>query len=201
MNWIYGGSFLLSKDDYNKEDDADWLSTQDSEEVPSDHEPELSEQRINLDTGSDVSDNEHEVLSSIQIANKTNAPNPLDTLTLSKIYAVAEFLEMDKLRNEVIELLGMRLGDDMEAPGQALTYAFKRCGADSPLRKLLIEFTACSAPVLDLLQDSSFDATSELWRALVEELTRVRGADVLSRGDWAQHFQSTVSEYCVRTPS
>jgi hypothetical protein len=207
MNWIYGKGFLLPKDikkkDNNKENDAEWLSTQGSEgsQTGDDFDkivsPELSTKRISLDTGLDISDDEQETQSAFQIKPENNAPTPLDTLTLSKIYAVAEFLEMNDLCNEIIELLGARLGHDVKTPGQALTYAFCRCEVDSPLCKLLVDFTASSAPILDLLQDATFDATLELWRALVEGLTRVRGADVLSRGDWAQHFESTLGEYRV----
>jgi hypothetical protein len=196
MNWIYGRGFLLPKDQ-NKEDDAEWLFTQASEGVQSDDEPELFEERINLDTGSDISDNEQEAQSPTLTACKIDAPILLDTLTLSEIYAIAEFLEMHKLCNEIMELLDKRLGHDMRTPGQTLTYVFNRCGAHSPLRELLVDFTARSAPTFDVLQDPTFDATSELWRALVEELTRVRGADVLRGKDWTQHFESTLGEYRI----
>jgi hypothetical protein len=180
MNWIHGKGFLLPKDQ-DKEDDAEWLFTSAFAGIQSDDEPELSEKRINLDTGYDISDNEQEAQSPTPTACKIDAPTLPDTLTLSKIYAVAEFLEMHKLCNEIIKLLGKRLGHDMKTPGQALTYVFSRCNINSPLRKLLVDFTARSAPIFDVLQDPTSDATSELWRALVEELTRVRGADVLHR--------------------
>lgn len=217
MNWIYGEGFLLSEDQTTG-DDAERLSPQAFEENQSHDEPkslnvshllsngklhretvrpEPSEKIINLDEISDLSDNEQEAQSPLQTAIEANSPAPLDTLTLSKIYAVAEFLEMDRLRNEIIELLGKRLGHDMKTPGPALTYAFNRCDAGSPLRGLLVDFTARSAPIYDLLKDPTFDATPELWRALVEELTRVRGADVLRQSEWVEHFESTLGDYHV----
>jgi len=212
MNWIYGEGFLLPEDQ-TSEDDAEASEENQSHDEPKSlnvshllsngnlHRetvrPEPSEKIINLDELSDFSDNEQEAQSPLQTAIEANSPTPLDTLTLSKIYAVAELLGMDRLRNEIIELLGQRLGHDMKTPGPALTYAFDRCDAGSPLRGLLVDFTARSAPIYDLLKDPTFDATPELWRALVEELTRVRGADVLRQSEWVEHFESTLGEYRV----
>jgi hypothetical protein len=215
MNWIYGEGFLLPKD-IAKSDGADWLSTQASQDTQDTQDtnepasllvvehgsgyrqavsPEPSTKVIDLAFGSDLSDDEPETHAPGDASTEIEAPTPLDTMMLSKLYALAEFLRMDKLCNELIQLLGKRLGYDKKTPDQALIYAFKRCGADSPLRKLLIDFTARSAPILDASQDSTFDATPELWRALVKELTTVRGADVLRPGEWAQYFESTFDEY------
>ena len=211
MNWIYGEGF-----DTAKSDGADWLSTQASQDTQDTNEPasllvveygsgyrevvspEPSTKVVDLASGSDFSDDEQEEHVPGDASNETEPPTPLDTMILSKLYALAEFLKMDKLCNELIELLGQRLGYDKKTPDQALIYAFKRCGADSPLRKLLIDFTARSAPIVDVLQDPTFDATPELWRAMVKELTAVRGADVLRPGEWAQYFDSTLGEYRVR---
>jgi hypothetical protein len=215
MNWIYGEGFLLPKDTA-KSDGADWLSTQASQDTQDTNEPasllvvehgsgyrqevspEPSTKVVDLASGSDFSDDEQEKHVPGDASNETEPPTPLDTMMLSKLYALAEFLKMDKLCNELIELLGQRLGYDKKTPDQALIYAFKRCGPDSPLRKLLIDFTARSAPIVDVLQDPTFDATPELWRAMVKELTAVRGADVLRPGEWAQYFDSTLGEYRVR---
>jgi hypothetical protein len=215
MNWIYGEGFLLPKDTA-KSVDADWLSTQASQEAQDtdgpasllvvEHgsgyrqaiSPEPSIKVIDLASGSDFSDDEQEVPAPAgDASNKTEPPTPLDTMMLSKLYALAEFLKMDKLCSELINLLGKRLGHDKKTPDQALIYAFKRCGADSRLRKLLIDFTARSAPIVDVLEDPTFDATPEVWRAMVKELTTVRGADVLRPGEWAQYFESTFDEYRV----
>ena len=37
----------------------------------------------------------------------------------------------------------------------------------------------------------------ELWRALVEGLTSVRGADALRGGEWSEHFEATLDDYRV----
>ena len=208
MNWIYGEGFLFPKDNATS-DDADWFSTQASEEVQDTNGPAehlvvehssgfrqrvahlLATRVIDTATGSDFSDDEQDY-----IAFEADAPTPLGTMMLSKIYALAEFLEMKQLRNEIIELLGQRLGYDRKTPGQALIYAFQRCSAGSPLRGL-IDFTARAAPISDLLRDSTFDATPELWRALVEGLTSVRGADALRGGEWSEHFEATLDDYRV----
>jgi hypothetical protein len=212
MNWIYGQGFLLPEDDAGS-DDADWFSTQASGEVQDANEradhivvehgsgfrqsvaPVPATKFIDTSAGSDFSDDEQDSQALKKSTPKTDAPTPLDTMMLSKIYALAEFLEMDKLCNELIELLGQHLGYDEETPGQALIYAFQRCGADSPLRRLLIDFTARSAPISDVIDDPTFDATSELWRALVRELATVRGADVLNANQWAEHFEATLGDY------
>jgi hypothetical protein len=216
MNWIYGQGFLLPKDNAMS-DDADWFSTQASEDVHQDTNgpvhhiivehgsgfrqsvaPMPATKVIDTATGSDFSDDEQGSRAlEKNTTNRTDAPTPLDTMMLSKIYALAEFLEMDKLCNEIIELLGQRLGYDGKTPGEALIYAFQRCSADSPLRELLIDFTARSAPIFDVLNDPAFDATPELWRAMVRELTSVRGADVLRGGEWTQHFGATIGDYRV----
>ena len=214
MNWIHGEGFLLPKDTENRSG-ADWLSTQASQDVQDREDPasplvvehgsgyrqavspEPSTKVIDLASGSDFSGDEQEVPASRDASEKTGPPTPLDTMMLSKLYALAEFLKMDQLCDELVQLLGKRLGYDKKTPDQALIYAFKRCGADSPLRKLLIDFTAHSAPIVDVLQDPTFDATPELWRAMVKELTTVRGADVLRPGEWEQYFESTFSEYRV----
>lgn len=211
MNWIYGQGFLLPKDTAVS-DGADWLSTQASEEAQDTDEPasllvvehgsgfrqavspEPSTKFIDLVTGSDFSNEEQETPAS---GEETEAPTPLDTMTLSKLYALAEFLKMDELCNELIELLGKRLGYDGKTPSSALVYAFERCSAGSPLRELLIDFTARSTPILDPLGVSTLDATPELWRALVKELIVVRGADVLDGSQWAEHFESTLGDYRV----
>ena len=210
MNWIYGEGFLLPKD-AAKGDGADWFSTQASEEVQDTTEPasllvehgsgyrqavspEPSTKVIDLATGSDFSDGEQEPDAP---GVKTKAPTPLDTMMLSKLYALAEFLKMDKLCNELIELLGKRLGYEGRTPSSALVYAFERCSAGSPLRELLVDFTARSTPILDPLGVSTLDATPELWRALVKELIVVRGADVLDGSQWEEHFESTLSDYRV----
>ncbi|GAB7327450.1 hypothetical protein MBLNU13_g11334t1 [Cladosporium sp. NU13] len=209
MNWIYGEGFLLRKDTAES-DDADWLSTQASREAQATNEavsllvvehgsgyrqavsPVPSTRFIDSVTGSDFSDGEQETHAPGDASAEIEAPTPLDTMMLSKLYALAEFLKMDKLCKELIELLCKRLGYDEKTPNQALIYAFKRCAADSLLRKLLIDFTARSAPILDASQDSTFDATTDLWPALVKELTGVRGADVLRGGDWTEHFEATL---------
>jgi hypothetical protein len=215
MNWIYGEGFLLPKDTA-KSDGSDWFSTQASEEVqdtngPADYlvvehgsgfcqsvAPMPATKVIDTATGSDFSDDEQDSQAlKKNTLSKNDAPTPLDTMMLSKIYALAEFLEMDKLRNEIIELLGQRLGYDGTTPGEALIYAFQRCSADSPLRELLIDFTARSAPIFDVLNHPAFDATPGLWRAMVRELTSVRGADVLRGGEWTEHFESTLGDYRI----
>lgn len=215
MNWIYGKEFLLPKDT-PKSDDSDWFSTQAYEEVQDTNGPANylvvehgsgfrqsvatmpATDVIDTATGSDFSDDEQNSQAlEKNTQSKNDAPTPLDTMMLSKIYALAEFLEMDKLRNEIIELLGQCLGYDGKTPGQALIYAFQRCSADSPLRELLVDFTARSAPTHDVLKDPAFDATPELWRAMVKELTGVRGADVLRGGEWTEHFESTLGDYRV----
>jgi hypothetical protein len=215
MNWIYGQGFLLPKDDAMS-DDADWFSTQASEDVhqdtngPVDHiivehgsgfrqsvAPVPTTKFIDTTTNLDFSDHEQDSQALENITHKADAPTPLDSMMLSKIYALAEFLQMDKLCNELIELLGQRLGYDKKTPGQALIYAFQRCSADSPLRKLLIDFTARSAPIFHVLDDPTFDATPELWRALVRELATVRGADVLNADQWVEHFEATLGDYCL----
>lgn len=212
MNWIYGQGFLLPKDNPGS-DDAEWLSTQASEEVQDtnghvDHivvehasgfrqsvAPVAATKFIDTAAGSDFSDDEQDSQALKDATPSIDAPTPLDSMMLSKIYALAEFLEMDKLCNELIELLGQRLGYEKETLGQALIYAFQRCSADSPLRKLLIDFTARSAPISHVLDDPTFDATPELWRALVRELATVRGADVLDADQWAEHFEATLGDY------
>lgn len=215
MNWIYGAGFLLSKDN-GKSDDAELLSTQASEEAqdtggPADYlvvehgsgfresvAPVPATKIIDRSvTESDLSDDEQNSQALGNITHKAGAPTSLDSMMLSKIYTLAEFLEMEKLCNELIELLGKRLGYDKKTPGQALIYAFQRCGAGSPLRKLLIDFTARSARIFDVLEDPTFDAPPELWRALVEELTTVRGADVLKGDQWAEHFEASLGDYRV----
>jgi hypothetical protein len=48
-----------------------------------------------------------------------------------------------------------------------------------------------------VLDDPTFDATPELWRALVRELATLRGADVLNGNQWAEHFEATLGDYCL----
>ena len=214
MNWIYGGGFLLPKDN-TQIDETEWFFTQASDEAQNtngpaghlvvEHGPGVRQsvtptrftKLFDIPTGSDFSDNEQETRVPGDASTKTEAPTPLDTMTLSKIYALAEFLQMKDLCNEIIELLGQRLGYDNKTPGQALTYAFERCGPDSPLRKLLIDFTALSAPIYDVLHDPAFEASPALWRALVGELARVRGGNFLRPHGWEQNFGSSLGEYRV----
>lgn len=135
MNWIYGEGFLLRKDTAES-DDADWLSTQASREAQATNEaasllvvehgsgyrqavsPVPSTTFIDLATGSDFSDGEQETHAPGDASAEIEAPTPLDTMMLSKLYALAEFLKMDKLCNELIELLGKRLGYDEKTPNQ-----------------------------------------------------------------------------------
>lgn len=153
------------------------------------------------DDDNDFSDNEQneqaeqaaQALS--DIATNADAPTPLDTMTLSKIYALAELLEISKLRNEIIDLLIKRLCHDMATPGHALSYALQRCEPDSPLRRLLVRFTARSAPIDDFLGDSTLDP---LPRALIEALAVVRGDQCLDQVESTREFERTAGDYHVR---
>lgn len=214
MNWIYARGFLLPKDNPKKQETAA-PTTQASAEVQRIDEsadsilvehgsgyrqsvaPQPLTRVIDGDYVIDSSDDEQKTKAVKYPSTKTPAPTPLDALMLSKIYALAEFLQIKDLCNEIINLLGQRLGYDRKTPGQALIYAFQRCGADSPLRKLLIDFTARAAPISDVLEESTFDATPELLRAMVKELTVVRGADVLRGVEWTEHFEDTLGDYRV----
>jgi hypothetical protein len=155
---------------------------------------------VDLDEGSDGSGDDEPAQALRGSQARTDAPTPLDTLTLSKVWALAKLLGVPKLCDEIIDLLGKRLGYDMKTPGDALIYAFQRCRPDSPLRRLLVDFTARSAPITDLLEAPNFDATDfapELWCALVGGLTMVRGNQYLNQAEWAQNFEHTVSEYYI----
>lgn len=214
MNWTYGEGFLLPKDNAQN-DETEGFSTQASEEVqdtngPADHlvvehgsglrqsvAPIPSTKLFDIPTGSDFSDDEQPTHAPGDVLTKTEPPTQLDTMTLSKIYALAELLQMKNLCNEIIELLGQRLGYDNKTPGQALIYAFERCRPDSPLRKLLVDFTALSAPIYDMLHDLAFEVSPELWRALVERLAMVRGSNFLLSHEWEQNFESSLGGYRV----
>jgi hypothetical protein len=153
---------------------------------------------VDLDEGSDGSNDDEPAQAPESSQARTDAPTPLDTLTLSKIWALAKLLGIPKLCDEIIDLLGKRLGYDMKTPGDALIYAFQRCRPDSPLRRLLVDFTARSAPITDLLEAPDFDATDfapELWCALVGGMIMVRGNQYLDQAEWAENFEHTVSEY------
>lgn len=132
---------------------------------------------------------------------RSDPPTPLDTLTLSKIYTLAEQLEMPELCNEIIEVLGKRLGHDKATPSHALVYAFQRSKINSPLRELLVDYTSRSAPIDDMLDDTTFDTdecTPELLRALVKKLGEVRGTLCFSEAEWLEHFEMTVHRYVVK---
>lgn len=151
MNWIYARGFLLPKDTSKKHETAT-PTTQASEEVQhidktadsiivehgSGYRQRVAAQPstkvIDWDAVLDSSDDEQKTKAVKHPSPKTAAPTPLDALMLSKIYALAEFLKIQNLRNEVIELLGQRLSYDGKTLGQALLYAFQRCSAGSPLR-------------------------------------------------------------------
>lgn len=85
-----------------------------------------------VDNASDA-DSEHGTLSC-----------PLDTLTLTKICALAERFQISELRKGTLRLLAERLSSDMVTPLEALMYTFKRTPSskarDSNLLALLIDF-------------------------------------------------------------
>lgn len=118
-------------------------------------------------------------------------PTPLDALTLTKIYTFAEHLQIPALCNAIIDLLGQRLGYDMTAPGEALVYAFERCrGAESPLRRLLMDFTEKAAPFEDFAELSSAEELpKELMFELLAALAAVRGVPMLDGEGWGEHFE------------
>lgn len=165
--------------------------------------PKSTIEVVDLEDGSDDSDDDEPAQALAGSQSQPESPTPLDTLTLSKIWALARRLGIPKLCDEIIDLLGKRLGYDMKTPGHALIYAFQRCRPDSPLRRLLVDFTARSAPITDLLGDAAFDATDfapELWCALVGGLVTVRGDQYLRQAEWTQNFELTVSEYHINKP-
>lgn len=151
---------------------------------------------------SDASDDDEATQAPENSQTQIESPTPLDTLTLSKIYTFAEQLEMSKLCNEIIEVLGKRLGYDKVTPSDALLYAFQRSKTGSPLRELLIDFTARTAPINDMLESADLDTDEdslELLTALVRKLGEVRGNICFTEDEWAEHFQITVHEYLVKS--
>lgn len=206
-HWMYFKEFVFDEEK-GQNSEAEGDSTQISEDAEDEETrpAELSRggnsshspvEVVDSENGSDDSDDEV-VEPAENSQTQTDPPTPLDTLTLSKIWALAKLLGIPKLCDEIIDLLGKRLGHDMKTPGTALIYAFQRCREDSPLRRLLVDFTARSAPITDLLADPTFDATDfapELWCALVGGLVTVRGDQYLLQAEWLQNFERTASDY------
>jgi hypothetical protein len=229
-HWMYFKEFIFDEEK-NQDSEAELDSTQVSEdledleaedkdlrlaELPPDGgnlkkdasrelaSPKSAVNIVDLEGGLDDSDYEKNSQTLANSQAQASPPTPLDTLTLSKIWALAKRLGIPKLCNEIITLLGKRLGYDMKTPGHALVYAFQRCRPDSPLRRLLVDFTARSAPIKDLLEDAAFDATDfspELWCALVGGLVNVRSEQYIRQAEWMQNFEATVSVYHLKETS
>lgn len=140
-----------------------------SPEIPSDFGPEVeasSNTMAIVPRSSSASANEE----------SSNFTNPLDVLLLCKIYALAARLEMHTLCNEIIDILGKRLDEQTTTPSDALIFAFERTSlANSPLPRLLVDFTVGHAPLGDFLASSSQrDIPQELTFELLSQMTLVR---------------------------
>lgn len=109
------------------------------------------------------------------------APYPLDSLTLTKLYALAERLKIDDLCFHVMLLLRDRLKYDPELLGRCLIYAFKRCeDPESLLRCELAAFAATADPIGDFMwqldpDDLSKELMFELLSKVVVEMAELRG--------------------------
>lgn len=87
------------------------------------------------------------------VASEDKSPFPLDSLTLTKLYALAERLEVVDLCLETLDMLRQGLENDKKLLGSILIYAFKRCpDPDSPLRQTLTRFAAEAASMGELLE-------------------------------------------------
>lgn len=227
QNWIYENDFVLKQENPGH---VEIGSTQNTQNVQDDEDDLIQPEplriggcqnehgefvtkiahgkpfpgRLDLDDEGNAFNDDNDNDEGAQEPERSDPPTPLDTLTLSKLYTLAEQLEMSELCNEVIKVLGKRLGYDSETPSHALVYAFQRSKTDSPLRELLVDYTARSAPIKDMLSDASFDTddcTQELLLALVKKLGEVRGNICFTEAEWAEHFESTVDSYLVKVKS
>lgn len=132
------------------------------------------DQRFDSDAGSDASQ---------EFVTQGEPPFPLDTLTLTKLYALAERLEISDLCDEVMTKLRQRLKHDTDTLGSALICAFERCrGPDNSLRGALTRFAAKSAPVGELMQQFGPDDLPptlmfELLSQLLLEMGKLRRED------------------------
>lgn len=109
------------------------------------------------------------------------APYPLDSLTLTKLYALADRLKIDDLCFHVMLLLRDRLKYDPELLGRSLIYAFKRCqDPESLLRRELAAFAATADPIGEFMwqldpDDLSKELMFELLSKVVVEMAELRG--------------------------
>jgi len=158
------------------------------------------------DDESHVSDNKHAVPGSDfdneaddEIEPETPLACPLDTVTLTKICALAERLQISELRKSTLHLLAQRLGHDMETPLQALMYVFKRAAPSeeaesaSGLLSLLISFVVLICDGKELVQYHKDEAIpADLLMALIASMAPLRvsrsGKDL--KTIWLEHYHN-----------
>lgn len=193
--WIYSGDILLSREEAKGQDDfyssaqTVTFSTKLAEEEvkEEDEEDERPRKKIKYtpqhrtanddyddDDGGDdgfdgVNVSQDEPASEDFIPFAQEEPSyPLDSLTLTKLYVLAECLDIPALCKEVMGFLRQRLEHDLDMLGDILIYTFQRChDAKNALRQVLTTFAAESASMDDLKEQLGPDSLSQ---ALMHDL-------------------------------
>ena len=183
QHWVYDGSLLDLADNASRASQQPLLTNALSEER-ADHvkrvkldakaAEEDTDDENNTDVGEEVENENHNL--NFDHEGVERQDTRLDTLSLTKIYVLAETLGMPKLCNEVISQLVQELDPSNGVPMKELLYAYRRSAPASKVRSLLIDFVAGTQDAMDLnfLTGYELEASKQLLQDLVFALAPLR---------------------------